>query len=467
MRSAKRWMVSVGSLGVLWIAGCSAETPLPGPFQNTAGSPPNNQGAGGSAGVGGGVSPGGAAGSISTSGSGGSTGGDQATAGSGGSLSTAGSGGSLATAGSGGSAGSPQGGGGAGGAGGSSTVVGGSGGMGPFTRQTPMPDARGIYGHPDPGTTYPPRPGFTPYLVEEFNTPLDLNTDPFWTYGDGALYEGLTRMTPEGITFAEGKMVLTITQGEKTGGYSHSAADTVATKPLGSGELRTLYNNFRYGRYEVRMKAPTTGSNYIFTMFAYRTPAYLLWREIDIEVQASPANTFITNLITAPPGTRKWASTIQDATTTYPYGGNGALALPGNLNTQTEYHTYAFEWLPTEIKWYVDDVLIRVKKDGVGPNSLAVPKESTKIVMNLWVFTDMNLGGGNPANNVYPIAGQYDWFRFYKWDQDDTYPKAGAPGSLSATDLELSKNNANDGLPDVRPEFCTGADGMRNVACGP
>ena len=187
---------------------------------------------------------------------------------------------------------------------------------------------------------------------------------------------------------------------------------------------------------------------------------------IDIEVQASPATTFITNLITAAPGTRVWSPTIEDSTTQYPYGGNGAMPLPANLNTHTEYHTYAFEWLPTEIKWYVDDVLIRTKQDGVGKNSLAVPKESTKIVMNLWVFTSQDLGGGDPAANVYPITGQYDWFRFYKWDQDDTYPKSGAPASLSAADLELSKNNANDGLPDIRPELCTGADGMRNAPCG-
>src|SRR5262249_10920924 len=104
--------------------------------------------------------------------------------------------------------------------------------------------------------------------------------------------------------------------------------------------------------------------------------------------------------------------------------------------------------------------------DGVGKNNLAVPKESTKIVMNLWVFTSAALGGGDPAQNVYPIAGQYDWFRFYKWNMDDKYPCSGAPGCLSAADLNLAKNNAADGLPDVRPAMCTGEDGMRNAPCG-
>jgi beta-glucanase (GH16 family) len=341
----------------------------------------------------------------------------------------------------------------------------GSGGAAGAAGGGPVPDSRGIYGHPDPATQYPTYDGFTPYLIEEFNTPLDLEHDPFWTYGDGALYEGMTRMVKENIAFEDGKMVLSITDTDQPGAYSFSAADNVAMKPLSSGELRSLYNNFRYGRYEVRMKAPSTGSNYIFTMFTYRHPAYLLWREIDIEVQASPQTSFITNLITASAGTRVWSPQIEDSTTSYPYGGGGS-AIPAGFNSQSDYHTYAFEWLPTEIKWYVDGVLIRTKQDGVGKNSLKVPQESAKIVMNLWVFTSPALGGGDPANNTYPISGHYDWFRYYKWNGDATYPCTNTPSCLPAADLELAKNNASDPLPDIRPALCTGMDGMRNAPCG-
>jgi beta-glucanase (GH16 family) len=363
---------------------------------------------------------------------------------------------SAGTAGSGSISGGASG----GGAGGSVTA-----GTGGGTTTAPQPDSRGIYGHPDPNVDYPKYDGFTPYLIEEFNAPLDLAHDPNWTYGDGALYEGMTRMVQDNISFADGSMVLTITDTPRPGAYSFSAADNVAAKPLSSGELRTIYNNYRYGRYEVRMKAPSNGSNYIFTMFTYRTPAYLLWREIDIEVQASPDNTFITNLITAAPGTRKWSSEIEDSTTSYPYG-DGASGIPSGYDSRSDYHVYAFEWLPTEIKWYLDGTLIRVKKDGQGKNSLAVPKESTKIVMNLWVFTGQDLGGGDPALNTFPIAGRYDWFRFYKWDQDTTYPCGATPGCLPAADLELAKNNAADPLPDLRPELCTGVEGMRDAPCG-
>jgi beta-glucanase (GH16 family) len=419
------------------LGACSAEPP-PG-FQtlspqtnDTAGSTGNQAGASALPAAGAGGADPGVAGSVSLAG-------------------TAGSG-AAGTGGASGGAGSGSGG----------NLAAGSGGT---TTEPAQPDPRGIYGHPDPAIEYPNYDGFTPYLIEEFNKPLDLDHDPNWTYGDGALYEGMTRMVKENISFTNGSMVLTIEDKPQPGAYSFSAADNVAAKPLSSGELRTIYNNFRYGRYEVRMKAPSNGSNYIFTMFTYRTPAYLLWREIDIEVQASPQNTFITNLITAPPGTRKWSHAIEDSTTSYPYGGGGS-GIPAGYNSQSDYHVYAFEWLPTEIKWYIDGTLIRVKKDGVGKNSLAVPKESTKIVMNLWVFTSKDLGGGDPTLNTFPIAGQYDWFRFYKWNQDTTYPCGATPGCLPAADLELAKNNAADPLPDLRPELCTGVDGMRDAPCG-
>jgi beta-glucanase (GH16 family) len=127
---------------------------------------------------------------------------------------------------------------------------------------------------------------------------------------------------------------------------------------------------------------------------------------------------------------------------TYPQGGNGALPLPAGFNVRTAgFHTYAFEWTPQSIKWFVDGVLVRVKVDGTG---LPIPAESAHIMANMWFFPS-NAAFGNPNLNQYPMTSRYSFIRFYKWDQDTTYPKASPATELPAGDLG-TRNNADDGM---------------------
>ena len=57
-----------------------------------------------------------------------------------------------------------------------------------------------------------------------------------------------------------------------------SFPDEVGKKPLMGGEVRTRENNYRYGRYEVRMKPPGRGAGqgsatgFLATMFTFHTP---------------------------------------------------------------------------------------------------------------------------------------------------------------------------------------------------
>merc|ERR1719188_1196504 len=128
---------------------------------------------------------------------------------------------------------------------------------------------------------------------------------------------------------------------------SHAESGVVPCRPLQSGELRTKHNMFRYGRYEVRMKVPlvqpgdsTIDGNYVATLFAYRDGKFRHWREIDIEVLGDLS--LFTNVL--------WA----ENTTIY----RGEIARgdtqPGNQTFRTEFHDYAFEWLPDRITWYLD-----------------------------------------------------------------------------------------------------------------
>jgi len=306
------------------------------------------------------------------------------------------------------------------------------------------PASSSVAGHPSATKSYPEYPGFTLALVEEFDVPLDLDSDPIWTWSDGGLIEGQIRFAKEGIQFSGGKMIVQTSDTPAVGAQTCSHAEVANIKPkkMTSGELRTRHNMFRYGRYEVRMKAPMVqpgddkvNGNYVSTMFVFRDAKYKHWREIDFEITGDSTGSITTNVLSAD-NTDKWRAGIQESK-----------QLQAAFNTRSEFHTYAFEWLPDSITWYIDGKVVR-KKTGGG---VSIPQFSGKIMMNLWMFDDRALfGGPEIKNNRYPMHSEYDWFRFYKWDGDKTYPCPGFGTScLTQDDKYLSSNNPCDGIPQV------------------
>lgn len=300
------------------------------------------------------------------------------------------------------------------------------------------------FGHPSPSASYPERPGFTLWLVEEFDAPLNLDADPFWTWSDGGLSEGQVRFVKEAITFEGGKMKIEASARPQAGSCSNAEVGEVAAMDLSSGELRSKHNMFRYGFYEVRMKAPEVQAgdvdidgNYIATMFAYRDAKFKHWREIDIEVTGDAPNSVTMNVLNAE-HTIDWKPSIQ-STQEYQAAGQ---------NVRADFHTYAFEWLPSGITWYFDGEQVGFH----GPDkALPIPDMSTKIMMNLWIFNKLyDFGGREGSNNRYPMHSEYDWFRFYKWDGDIKYPCAdGTDSCLTADDRYLSSSNGCDGIQQV------------------
>ncbi len=299
----------------------------------------------------------------------------------------------------------------------------------------------GVLGHPSTTVTYPTYSGFTLTMAEEFDAPIDLVADPIWTYSDGGLPEGNVRFVKDAIKFEGGMMKITVSSQSQPTGESYAENGTVFSKPLSSGEFRSKFNNFRYGRYEVRMKAPypagTPGvnGNFINTMFVFRTPKFQDWREIDIEVTGDSSTSLTTNVIYGD-NQQSWMPSMQEAMNPSP---------PAGFDSRADFHTYAFEWTPTQVKWFIDGTQIRSKDSGVGPNNILVPDKSTKIMMNLWIFPS-NGFGCDPSTNAYPFTAEYDWFRFYKLDTETTYPCSPTPACLSADDIDQSKNNPEDGL---------------------
>jgi endo-1,3-1,4-beta-glycanase ExoK len=301
-----------------------------------------------------------------------------------------------------------------------------------------------VIGHPDPCINYPARPGYNLYLAEEFEQPIDLDNDPNWTWSDGGLSEGKVRFIQSQISFQGGNLLLTAAAIPQPTSMSYAENTTIGPMPISSGEFRTKYNNYRYGWYEARYKPPTSNGNFISTLFVFRTPKSIAWREIDNELTANGPNILGTNVY--------WQNNALNYNCAFADQLNVTL---GIANVQSDFHVYAFEWTPTYIKWYVDDMThpVRTKTPtetvtNCGPAfTVAIPELSAKILMNLWIFSGTGYGG-DPSKNTYPMTATYDYFRFYKAATgESTYPCSPTPSCIAHADIIQSKNNPDDGVP--------------------
>lgn len=295
-------------------------------------------------------------------------------------------------------------------------------------------------------TIYPTYDGFTLALVEEFDNPINLDKDPIWTWSDGGLTEGGIRFVKEAITFPDGKMRIEVSEAHehaRAERCSHAEVEELEPKKMVSGEMRTKHNMFRYGRYEASIRAPMVqptdsliDGNYVATMFVYRDAKYKHWREIDIEITGDHPDSVTTNVLSAD-DTMRWSARIAESQEERV-----------NKNLRSDFHTFAFEWLPDRVSWYFDGRLIREK---LMTGSVPISDLSAKIMMNLWTFDDRALFGGQQImNNRYPMYSEYDWFRFYRWNNETRYPCGGFDTScLTSDDLYLSSNNPCDNIPQA------------------
>jgi hypothetical protein len=310
--------------------------------------------------------------------------------------------------------------------------------------------APGVLGHCSVGQVYPTYPGYQLALVEDFPTSLDLDTDPIFTWSDGSVNSSQTSFRRQQISFEDGKMLITA---ESPAGCpvtdsnpgciptrkSHAEALSPATDAdvpatgVWSGELRTRYNNYRYGRYEVQFSAPlanprqTTMDNaagFMATLFVFRSPRNVQWNEIDLELVPNTHDHVQGNVVNAV------GQTYYPAANAHPIAPAGP---PGYDITQT--HLYAFTWTPSKIEWFLDGQLL---DSFAGSANDPIPTLSAKIMMNLWVFADTTFGP--PSANEYPMRATYDFFRFYKL-VGETYPCVNTPACLPAADKTQSAQN--------------------------
>lgn len=158
-------------------------------------------------------------------------------------------------------------------------------------------------------------------------------------------------------------------------------------KPFAAAELASR-RQFGYGRLKGRLKV-AKGIGIVTSLFFYDRTSQ---DEIDVEILGKDPTKLQTNYYT---------------------GGVGehATLLDLGFDASTDFHTYAIDWSPEAIRWYVDDRLVHAETGDRGP----LPTHPAFLMANFWPGhgsgTESWLGGAYPDPGT-PVTAQYDFIRY-------------------------------------------------------
>lgn len=184
----------------------------------------------------------------------------------------------------------------------------------------------------------------------------------------------------DNVTFDNGRMQLII----------GNDPDPQQGIPYAGGEFRSL-DFYRYGRYEVSMKA-IKNDGVVASFFTYTGPSdQNPWDEIDIEILGRDTTKVQFNYFTDGRGNHEYMHDL-------------------GFDASEDFHTYAFEWHRSKILWFVDGELVHSA-------NIDIPVTPAKIMMNAWcgVGVDGWLKAFDDTN--LPVMAEYEWIRFTPFDE--------------------------------------------------
>ena len=139
----------------------------------------------------------------------------------------------------------------------------------------------------------------------------------------------------------------------------------------------TSNKSFLYGRFEAELKPPKV-SGFVTGIFLHRDSPR---QEIDIEFTGNNPTRMLTNVYYNPG--------VESARFDYGYRGT-PLEIELGFDASEDYHLYAIEWDPNQIRWYVDNILVHIRKNW-GPTP--IPHLPMKFHINLWPTKSRELAG--------------------------------------------------------------------------
>lgn len=179
------------------------------------------------------------------------------------------------------------------------------------------------------------------------------------------------------INFSGGVMTLTLDDEGCPGGCSGAA--------YASGEYRSN-GLYQYGTYTVEMKAAAS-EGIVSSFFIYTGSPH---DEIDIEILGKDPTKMQINYYTD-------------------NAGGHEVMIDLGFDSSAGFHTYAIEWMPDSIKWFVDGNLVHTENEDIDK---ILPSTPGQIMMNLWPGTDSVNDWLGEFTYSSPLQAQYSSVSF-------------------------------------------------------
>ena len=218
-----------------------------------------------------------------------------------------------------------------------------------------------------------------PPFVLEWEDHFDEFDPSRWQIGTHTWTSNLVQFVPENVTFQDGTMRL------------HLKKEKTENRDFTGAEYRTI-EKLLYGRYVVRARF-IKGSGLVSSFFTYRDPAVPNWQEIDVEVLGKDTSHV--------QFTYHWGNP--------PVSDQRPETFELDFATDSDFHEYAFEWIPGKITWYLDGQKMYTALDE------NVPHLPQQIMMNVWI-SEMSSWAGEFDESAVPAYAEYDYVKYYRLD---------------------------------------------------
>ena len=220
------------------------------------------------------------------------------------------------------------------------------------------------------------------------------------------------------VSVANGLMTITATN------------QPIANKQYRSGLIRT-WDEYTYGRWEVRANLPTTQGMWPAIWLLPRYEDWPVGGEIDI-MENRGSNPYVVSS----------AFHYGESVSAHQYVWNEYSATEGGVpvNFHDSFHTYAVEWEESVMRFYVDDNLYWV----VNSSRVPVPDGPMSLIINLAIGGDF--GGDPDGSTVWPQTMEVDYVRYW---QKATAIQGDITGDgfVGLDDLDIVLNEWNQGTP--------------------